>query len=256
MSALAPFSLVSVEILEFSDDGLLRQVRASGWRYREFFLRREGDEFRPFHLPTGLALPFYFAVIDAAAAFVTELDRQRNQWRDLTRADWQELRDTMIALALGHAADVAGFHRAEAPLFRSRLNGYGGGGMTAEQLNVLVEMASRGKSDAQIGLRLGMSPGAISYYRLKEAIERPQDAKRPPRPLYAQSAPYRRGKHLVRPFTPEDDRALLEWEGQGLRIVEMARRLGRRHNAVKGRLMSLARHDERAERFAALEAAE
>jgi hypothetical protein len=126
MSALNLFSRETAEILQFDDDGLLRQVNAVGWRYREFFLRHERNEFTPFHLPTGLGMPFYFTVIDAAASFVVDVDRLRNDWRDLTPDDWQALKDSIIGFALRHGAEVAGFRKADKVLFRSRLNGYGG----------------------------------------------------------------------------------------------------------------------------------
>jgi hypothetical protein len=50
-----------------------------------------------------------------------------------------------------------------------------------------------------------------------------------------------------RPFTREEDRALLEMEAEGFTKAEMARKLGRPHNSVAGRLLTLARYAAMAE---------
>ncbi|WP_339543485.1 hypothetical protein, partial [Pseudomonas sp. JAI120] len=59
--------------------------------------------------------------------------------------------------------------------------------------------------------------------------------------------PYNRGGHIVRPFSAADDALLLTLEAQGINIAEIARRISRKPNSVKGRLMTLARRDARAE---------
>lgn len=56
-----------------------------------------------------------------------------------------------------------------------------------------------------------------------------------------------RGGHIVRRFTPEEDKVLTEMDMAGERVCEMARRLNRKPNSVRGRLMTLARQEARRE---------
>ena len=56
-----------------------------------------------------------------------------------------------------------------------------------------------------------------------------------------------RGDHIVRRFTSDEDSVLLQLEAEGLRICEMSRALGRPPNSIRGRLMTLARHQARKE---------
>jgi hypothetical protein len=91
-----------------------------------------------------------------------------------------------------------------------------------------------------------VSIGTVAYHFLKEGIEPPkivyQSKKSPDRPVIMQ-----RGTHQVRLFTTDEDKRLLDMSMQGMSISEMSRALGRRHNSIKGRLMCLARRDERME---------
>lgn len=114
-----------------------------------------------------------------------------------------------------------------------------------EKLEKIAEMRERGVSCAAIGKTIGMSRGAVNWHCLKEGIEppNPQDLKaHNPGP-----AVVKRGNHVVRRFTEEEDQRLLAMEAQGLKRCEMARALGRKGNSITGRLMTLARRDERAE---------
>lgn len=65
--------------------------------------------------------------------------------------------------------------------------------------------------------------------------------------LFQPTKQYFRNGHLVRPFTPEDDALLLALDLQGFNQSVMARRLSRKPNTIKGRLMTLARRDARRE---------
>jgi hypothetical protein len=51
----------------------------------------------------------------------------------------------------------------------------------------------------------------------------------------------------MRGFTDQEDRRLLELEAQGLTYTQMAQRLGRKQNSIRGRLYTLARREERVE---------
>lgn len=59
----------------------------------------------------------------------------------------------------------------------------------------------------------------------------------------------------MRAFTPDEDARLLAMEAEGVKRSVMARRLGRKPNSVRGRLMVLARHEARREAAEALAAA-
>lgn len=113
---------------------------------------------------------------------------------------------------------------------------------TRDQLDALAEMREAGMSCARIARRLGMSRGAVHWQCMRLGVVAPEDRGRvpvvPETPLVA-----RRGDHVVRRFTRDEDARLLALEAEGLSIGEIARRLGRPANSVRGRLATLARHD-------------
>ena len=116
--------------------------------------------------------------------------------------------------------------------------------MTPQQLEQIADMRERrGWSYKRIANALGMSPGAVSWYCLKEAIEAPN----PRKPVTEIKGPleFRRGNHIVRRFTPEEDGVILAMEMAGASRAAIARRLGRKSNSVLGRSMCLARRLER-----------
>lgn len=111
-----------------------------------------------------------------------------------------------------------------------------------ERMAVLRE---RGVSYNAIGKELGCSGKAVSWHCLRLAIDAPKPA--PLRPNYHLEQPLmKRGNHIVRAFTPDEDKRLIELEAQGLGNSAIGRVLGRRPNSIAGRLMTLARRDERA----------
>ncbi|MFD1034123.1 hypothetical protein ACFQ15_05610 [Sphingomonas hankookensis] len=89
-----------------------------------------------------------------------------------------------------------------------------------------------------------ISASAVGWQCLRVGADAPI-AKR--NPLSTRSDVYRRGGHVIRPFTPDEDARLRDLEAQGLKTRQMADQLGRRENSIRGRLMTLARHDARAE---------
>lgn len=110
---------------------------------------------------------------------------------------------------------------------------------------MIVRMRQKGLSHRAIGAKLGISPAAVSWYCLQLAVEPP----RPGKSWDAIKGPavMSRGNHVLRRFTPDDDARLLEMENSGATIAEIARALGRPSNSIRGRLMTLARRDERRE---------
>ena len=116
-----------------------------------------------------------------------------------------------------------------------------------EQIDRAVEFREAGRSAVEIAAEIGMSRGAVDYYCLKFGAA--PEGKPRPAPTTAWR-PAKRGKHFVRPFSPEEDNLLLEMEAEGATIGQMARALDRRHNSISGRLMTLARRDAWAEEAA------
>lgn len=90
-----------------------------------------------------------------------------------------------------------------------------------------------------------VSTGAIYWHCLVNGADLPAESRRPShvRP----GAVERRGDHLVRRFTAEEDTRLLELEAQGLGYSAIGRQLDRKPNSIRGRLATLARREERAD---------
>jgi len=114
-----------------------------------------------------------------------------------------------------------------------------------ETLNEAAEMREAGSTYAAIAKRLEMSQGAVYWHCLRLGADSP---KAPPKTNVGPSL-VKRGNHVVRRFSPEEDEKILRLSGEGVSLSEISRSLGRKHNSVKGRLMTLARRDERAETF-------
>ena len=103
-------------------------------------------------------------------------------------------------------------------------------------------MRAKGKSYGQIGRRIGMSPGAISWYCLRYAIEGPKGRTKT---AVKPGAISTRGNHVVRRFTPEEDRQIAEMRLAGMSIKVIADAVGRTTSSVFGRLMTLAAWEEK-----------
>jgi hypothetical protein len=123
--------------------------------------------------------------------------------------------------------------------------------MSPQQLEKIAAMRERGWSYKRIGNAIGMSPGAVSWYCLREAIEPPKPSKC--RDQIVGPAVVKRGDHVVRRFTPEEDATLLRLSKEGKSNRALVRLMGRSDSSIRGRLMCLARREERG---AAMEAAE
>ncbi|MBY6242807.1 hypothetical protein [Methylosinus sp. Sm6] len=117
--------------------------------------------------------------------------------------------------------------------------------VTEVDKQTIVELRSQGMSYGKIGAIIGISEKAVGWYCLALAVEPPTPGKswegiKGP-------AVVQRGGHMVRRFTAAEDSALLDLESRGATLAEMARALGRASNSIRGRLMTLARRDERRE---------
>lgn len=119
-----------------------------------------------------------------------------------------------------------------------------------ETIRQICEMRERGLSSGIIQRKLAcqdvqISHGAIHYYCLVNGADLPVAKRKAFNGTPGQIIP--RGNHVVRRFTPEEDVQLRALSLQGLTYVEIAKITGRRHNSVRGRLATLARHDARQE---------
>ena len=114
-----------------------------------------------------------------------------------------------------------------------------------EQLTEAAELRETGMSCAAIAKRLGMSVGSVSWHCLRLGADSPNTTGNTSKPTGPMEVT--RGDHVVRRFTESEDARLIEMERAGWRICDMAQALGRKPNSVRGRLMTLARHEARLE---------
>lgn len=158
----------------------------------------------------------------------------------------QQLTTRQIADRIGvPPKSVAALERGQGPDRRRKL--------TADEIEQAAELRERGLTIGQIARKLStpdrrISEGAISWHCLKLGADLP-----PARRKNAATGrqPVRRGNHVVRPFTPEEDETLLRLASEGQGPTAIARQLGtnRKSNSITGRLMTLARHQARLEDF-------
>jgi DNA-binding transcriptional ArsR family regulator len=117
-----------------------------------------------------------------------------------------------------------------------------------ELIERAAEMREQGLTFGQIGLALGMSASAVSWHCLRLGADSPNTCMNTKAPVTVMEAV--RGGHLVRRFSEDEDRRILEMGAAGVRVAQIARTLGRRHNSIIGRLMTLARRENRIENCA------
>ena len=119
-------------------------------------------------------------------------------------------------------------------------------GKTTESTKLLIaEMRERGCSYGVISRKTGLSVGTIEYWCLELGAESPRNSSKPLRQTAQGPSVVKRLGHTVRQFSASEDEQLLSWRQQNVSLAECARRLERRHNSVRGRLMTLARHQDR-----------
>lgn len=116
--------------------------------------------------------------------------------------------------------------------------------MTEQQrADRIAELREAGKTYDEIGAELGGISGSnISWICLKYGIEGPRKSKLGDRGPMVR----KRGNYEVRRFTPEEDTKIIEMSLAGHRAYAIGKAIGRPHNSVLGRQMTLARRDERA----------
>ena len=103
----------------------------------------------------------------------------------------------------------------------------------------IAELRGKGWSYKRIAKALDRAPGSIAWHCLRYGIEKPG-----PQRLGHTQCFHGRG------FSADEDRRLLALEAEGTPIKRIARLLGRATSSIRGRLMTLARREERAEEAA------
>ncbi|QEH36585.1 Sigma-70, region 4 [Aquisphaera giovannonii] len=121
--------------------------------------------------------------------------------------------------------------------------------LTEDEIEEIVRLRELGHSYEWIGKKLGCSRETVSWHCCRLGVEPPKSAWRSWDGIKG-PAVTKRGNHLVRRFTPEEDQIALEMRSSGATISEIARKLNRRVNSVIGRLNALARREARREQAA------
>ena len=116
--------------------------------------------------------------------------------------------------------------------------------MTDAECDRVAELIEQGRTHAEIAALIGKSKGSVSWAVLKTGAVGPRTLLRTTTRVLK---PYERNGRVVRPFSQSEDDKILELEGQGLPRCKIGRLLGRNPRSIKGRLYTLARHQEAAE---------
>lgn len=108
-----------------------------------------------------------------------------------------------------------------------------------------IRLREKGMTGRIIAARLGMTVSAVYHHCLRLGADRPDAI---PTPARARGpSVVRRGDHMVRRFSEDEDRRILEMERRGMRTCDIARAISRRPHSVQARLMILARREARLE---------
>lgn len=103
-----------------------------------------------------------------------------------------------------------------------------------------LERRERGESGGQIAAALNMTRSAVDYHCLAQGVT--PGGRRVE--FRNKTAVVKRGKHLVRLFSPIEDRLAESMRIKGIGIAEIARALDRKPVSVRCRLQALARREE------------
>lgn len=114
----------------------------------------------------------------------------------------------------------------------------------AQKEEIFTLRSERGWSLKRISEKVGISTGAISWHCLMAGVERYDGRLGYPPSTTGRN--YTRNGRQVRAYTPEEDQKIIDLDRQGLSYCAIAKKIGRRHNSVQGRMATLARQEERA----------
>ncbi|MBL3569892.1 hypothetical protein BV509_00890 [Rhodovulum sulfidophilum] len=113
-----------------------------------------------------------------------------------------------------------------------------------DQIQRAAELREAGLTFPEIASQLGMKRTSVEYHCMRLGAD--PAARRQIRQGRGAMI-QKRGNHLVRRFSTDDDATLMALVEQGLRHAEIARRMGRAQTSIAGRLVTLARAAARGE---------
>lgn len=116
---------------------------------------------------------------------------------------------------------------------------------TDEQREQMANRREAGETLETIAQAFGCSASNVYWTCLALGADKPNAKPLPTTVLGPMVVQRKNG--VVRRFTAEEHARLLALEAQGKGDTEIGKALGRRANSVRGRLMTLARRDARAE---------
>jgi len=121
--------------------------------------------------------------------------------------------------------------------------------LTEEMLEEAANLREKGWSLGRLANRYGCSEGAIAWHMLRLGADVPRLATKELEQTYTGPMETTRGGFVVRRFSPADDALIrkLDAEGKGTSAIGRAFDPLRLPNSIRGRLMTLARHDARRE---------
>lgn len=119
--------------------------------------------------------------------------------------------------------------------------------LTQSTLDRIAELREANATYDVIGSEVGLSPGYVSWLCLKHGFEPSNPTGWTAWETVRGPVVMKRGDHVMRRFTPEEDQRLLALEAEGLTYNAIARQLGRSRNSIQNRLMTLARRQARKE---------
>ena len=121
--------------------------------------------------------------------------------------------------------------------------------LTDAQIEEIVRLRELGHSYEWIAAKVGFTANAVAWQCCRLGAEAPNSTARSWDRIQG-PAVQKRGDHVVRRFTPQEDALLLALASGGIIHSEIARRMGRKPNSIYGRLMALARREARREAVA------
>lgn len=115
--------------------------------------------------------------------------------------------------------------------------------LTPDQVEQIAELRERGWSYHRLGMKFGVSDGAIHYQCLKAGAVSPRTRGKVA-DSHLQPLVHAKDGRTQRRFSPQEDEQLQRLSLEGRKIGEICEIMGRAPTSVRMRLMTLALHEE------------
>jgi DNA-binding CsgD family transcriptional regulator len=116
-----------------------------------------------------------------------------------------------------------------------------------DQIESVAMLREDGLSYPEIAKRTGMHQASVKAYCLKLGADSPTAPYNGPKRNRSDTS--QRGGFIVRQYSPAEDAQLLALEAIGKNPAQIAAIMGRTRNSIVGRMMTIARNQERADRM-------